>query len=208
MSSNVTWRFRVVCNKQGKVFDHHMITIFVYELTAIVQIVSSGFYPIMTTRQAWLLWGKNLFLNSTIGAWFNMAIVALAQSETKDPIGLSHPSMDTLFSFIQSCKNWWPLMWSRLKVVIHCLAWFLPHGIWWCELRWGAFSVAIDFGMKMPSGFSGEVPKFYFVAAVAVEKRCAMAMDSPWPERCEGSRAFFCREKGVRGDNDAVNIKP
>jgi len=44
------------------------------------------------------------------------------------------------------------------------------------ELRWGAghdsaFSVVIDFDMKMPSDFTGAVPTFDFVVAVAVEKR-------------------------------------
>jgi len=43
-----------------------------------------------------------------------------------------------------------------------------------------AFSIVIDFGMKTPSGFTGEVQEFYFVAAVAVEKRSKeVAMDSP-----------------------------
>jgi len=31
--------------------------------------------------------------------------------------------------------------------------------------------VVIDFGMKMPSGFTGEVPEFYFVVVVVVEKK-------------------------------------
>jgi len=43
-------------------------------------------------------------------------------------------------------------------------------------LRWGAghdsaFGVVVDYGMKMPPGFAGAVPEFYFVAAVAVEER-------------------------------------
>jgi len=43
-------------------------------------------------------------------------------------------------------------------------------------LRWeagydSAVSIAIDFGIKMISSFTGAVPEFYFVTAVAVEKR-------------------------------------
>jgi len=43
-------------------------------------------------------------------------------------------------------------------------------------LRWGAgydsaVSIVIDFGIKMISSFTGAVPEFYFVPAVAIEKR-------------------------------------
>ena len=74
---------------------------------------------------AWLLWGKNLFLNSPIRAWFRIALVALAQSETEDPIWLSHlpPLMYDgwiqFFLLTLSCKNWRPLLCPWLKVVIH-----------------------------------------------------------------------------------------
>jgi len=52
-------------------------------------------------------------------------------------------------------------------------------------LRWGAghdsaFSVVIDFGKKMPSGFTGEVPEFHFVAAVAVEKKVGEGVQWQW----------------------------
>jgi len=72
-----------------------------------------------------LLRGKNLFLYSPIGAWFRIAPVALAQSDTEDPIWLSQPpplmydSWIRFFLLIRSCKNWWPLLWPWLKVVIH-----------------------------------------------------------------------------------------
>jgi len=43
-------------------------------------------------------------------------------------------------------------------------------------MRWGAghnsgFSIINNYGMKMPSGFAGADPEFYFVAAVLVEER-------------------------------------
>jgi len=40
--------------------------------------------------------------------------------------------------------------------------------------------VVIDFGKKMPSGFTGEVPEFHFVAAVAVEKKVGEGVQWQW----------------------------
>ena len=40
--------------------------------------------------------------------------------------------------------------------------------------------MVIDFGKKMPSGFTGEVPEFHFVAAVAVEKKVGEGVQWQW----------------------------
>ena len=44
------------------------------------------------------------------------------------------------------------------------------------------FSIIIDYGMKMPSGFTETVPEFYLLLLLQLKKgwrRCAMAMDLP-----------------------------
>ena len=66
-------------------FDHHAIVAFVGETAAIVQDVSSGFDPIVTTRECKIA-SREESLPISIGAWFRMALVALAQSDTEDPI--------------------------------------------------------------------------------------------------------------------------
>jgi len=47
-------------------FDHHAITVFVDELTAIVQDVTSGFYPFVTAKTCMIASRKEL--NYPIGA--------------------------------------------------------------------------------------------------------------------------------------------
>jgi len=79
------------------------------------------------------------------------------------------------------------------------------------ELRWGAghdsaFSVIIDFDMKTPSDFTGAVPKFYLVAAVAVEKMVRNDDGSTLTRVMRGVESTFRGGKGVRDDNDMVSI--
>jgi len=57
-------------------------------------------------------------------------------------------------------------------------------------MRWGAghnsgFSIINNYGMKMPSGFAGADPEFYFVAAVLVEERLEKV--------CNGNRFTLTR---------------
>ena len=78
-------------------------------------------------------------------------------------------------------------------------------------MRWGAghdsaFSVVIGFDMKIPSDFTGAVPKFYFVAAVAVEKIVRNDDGSTLTRVMRGVESIFRKGKGVRDDNDMVNI--
>ena len=99
-------------------FDHHAITIFVDEPTAIIQNVSSGFYPIGTTRACMITLRKEP-LPEFPG---RSAIQNGSSTERNRGPNMIEPSpsfnirrLDTPFLLILSCKNWWPLLWPSWK---------------------------------------------------------------------------------------------
>ena len=162
---------------------------------------------------AWLLWGKNLFLNSPIGAWLRIALVVLAQSETEDPIWLSHPppliydGWIHFFLLILSCKNWWSLLCLWLKMVIH----WSVHALLDLSLKasnevnWdGVLGTIVllasssTIAWRCHLALLEQYQNSILLLPLRLKKdrrKCTMAMDSPWPEWCEGPRAFFAEER-------------
>ena len=66
------------------------------------------------------------------------------------------------------------------------------------------FSIVIDFGTKTPSGFTGAVQEFYLLLLLRLRKEVCWIHPDQSDVR---GREHFRRGKGVRDDNDMVNIK-
>ena len=111
------------------------------------------------------------------------------------------------FLLILSCKNWWPLLCLWLKVVIH----WLVHALLDLSLKtsnevnWdGVLGTIVILALSSTMAWrcylalleqSQNSILLLLLQLKKGRRRCAMAIDSPWPEWCEGSRAFFVEER-------------